>query len=169
MQLLRKGTAIMETIKSFTVNHIDLLPGLYVSRQDKVGEEIVTTFDMRVMRPNVEPVMDTGAIHTLEHLFATYLRNDAKWKERVIYLGPMGCRTGFYIILAGDLKPLDIKDLVSGMVDFAAEFEGDIPGVSARECGNYCDHNLLVAKYYANKYKNEVLSDFTEERYIYPR
>lgn len=158
----------METIKSFTVNHIDLIPGLYVSRQDKVGENIVTTFDMRIIRPNLEPPMDTGAIHTLEHLFATYLRNDNEWGDKVIYLGPMGCRTGFYIILAGDLKPQDIVNLVENMIDYAINFSGKIPGVSPAECGNCYDHNLPSAKYYASKYKLEVLEDFNEKRFVYP-
>lgn len=158
----------METIKSFTVNHTDLLPGLYVSRIDEVGREKVTTFDMRVMKPNVEPVMDTGAIHTLEHLFATYLRNDDEWKSRVIYFGPMGCRTGFYIILAGEVVPMDIKALMDRMIDFVIEFEGSIPGILPSECGNCYDHNLPVAKYYAKKYKDEVLNDFTENKRVYP-
>ncbi len=159
----------METIKSFTVNHIDLLPGLYVSRKDMVGDQVITTFDMRVTRPNLEPVMDTGAIHTMEHLFATYLRNDEEWKDRVIYFGPMGCRTGFYIILAGDYSPLDVVSLVGKATDFTINFTGKVPGVSPSECGNCYDHNLPAAKYYAGKYKIEVLEDFTENRYIYPQ
>lgn len=159
----------METIKSFTVNHTNLLPGLYVSRIDSVGEEKVTTFDMRVMKPNLEPVMDTGAIHTLEHLFATYLRNDEEWKSRVIYLGPMGCRTGFYIILAGEVAPGDIKPLMDRMITFVVNYEGDIPGILPSECGNCYDHNLPVAKYYATKYKEEVLDDFNDIRTNYPQ
>lgn len=158
----------METIKSFTVNHIDLLPGLYVSRKDMAGDQVITTFDMRVMRPNLEPVMDTGAMHTMEHLFATYLRNDSEWKDRVIYFGPMGCRTGFYVILAGDYTPLDVKELLAGATDFVIGFSGKIPGVSPAECGNCYDHNLPSAKYYASKYKLEVLDNFTKERYTYP-
>lgn len=159
----------MEKIASFTVNHIDLLTGLYVSRRDKIGAEIITTFDMRVTRPNVEPVMDTPAIHAIEHLGATFLRNDEEWKNKTVYLGPMGCRTGFYIILAGELEPCDIYELIRKMCDFILAFEGTIPGASARDCGNYLDLNLDMAKYYINKYKTEVIDNFTKERQVYPQ
>ena len=158
----------MKKIASFTVNHIDLLTGLYVSRRDKIGEETITTFDMRVTRPNVEPVMDTPAIHAIEHLGATFLRNNEQWKDKTVYFGPMGCRTGFYIILAGCLEPSDIYTLVCDMCDFILSYEGTIPGASARDCGNYLDLNLDMAKYYINKYKTEVLTDFTEKRTVYP-
>lgn len=159
----------MEKIASFTVNHIDLLTGLYVSRRDKVGGETVTTFDMRVTRPNTEPVMDTPALHAIEHLGATFLRNHADWKDRTVYFGPMGCRTGFYIILVGELDSLDIHALLCEMCDFILGYEGTIPGASARDCGNYLDLNLDMAKYYIRKYKTEVLDTFTEERRVYPK
>lgn len=159
----------MKKIASFTVNHIDLLTGLYVSRRDKVGGETVTTFDMRVTRPNAEPVMDTPALHAIEHLGATFLRNHPVWKDKTIYFGPMGCRTGFYIILIGELVPTDIYSLLQEMCDFILCYEGMIPGASARDCGNYLDLNLDMAKYYTQKYKTEVLEHFTEERYTYPQ
>lgn len=159
----------MKKIASFTVNHIDLLTGLYVSRRDKVGGETVTTFDMRVTRPNAEPVMDTPALHAIEHLGATFLRNHPVWKDKTIYFGPMGCRTGFYIILIGELVPTDIYSLLQEMCEFILHYEGTIPGASARDCGNYLDLNLDMAKYYTQKYKTEVLGHFTEERYIYPQ
>lgn len=159
----------MEKIASFTVNHIDLLTGLYVSRRDKVGGEAVTTFDMRVTRPNVEPVMDTPALHAIEHLGATFLRNHPHWKDKTVYFGPMGCRTGFYIILVGALSPIDIRPLMEEMCAFILAYKGDIPGASARDCGNYLDLNLDMAKYYIRKYKTEVLDDFTETRRVYPQ
>ncbi len=159
----------MEKIASFTVNHLDLLPGIYVSRKDYVGKEVLTTFDLRMTRPNKEPVMDTAAIHALEHLGATFLRNDAEWKERVIYFGPMGCRTGFYLILAGDLESRDILDLLGRMFQFVMDFEGEIPGASARDCGNYLDMNLSMAKYYAKNYVCQVLEGNIEERMCYPQ
>ena len=159
----------MEKIASFTVNHLDLLPGLYVSRRDKVGGETVTTFDMRVTRPNTEPVMDTAALHAIEHLGATFLRNDPDWKDKTVYFGPMGCRTGFYILLVGELEPLDILDCVKAMCDFILAYEGTIPGASARDCGNYLDMNLGMAKYYIARYRIEVLGDFTEQRHVYPK
>ena len=159
----------MEKISSFTVNHLDLLPGIYVSRKDYVGKEVLTTFDLRMTRPNKEPVMDTAAIHALEHLGATFLRNDAEWKERVIYFGPMGCRTGFYLILAGDLESRDILDLLGRMFQFVMDFEGEIPGASARDCGNYLDMNLSMAKYYAKNYVCQVLEGNIEERMCYPQ
>ena len=158
----------MNKIASFTVNHIDLLAGIYVSRKDMVGEEVMTTFDLRFTRPNLEPVMVTAGIHTIEHLGATFLRNHNGWKDKVIYFGPMGCRTGFYLILAGDLSSQDIVALVEEMIDFIIAFEGEIPGYSARDCGNYLDNNLDMAKYYAQKYKKEVLMDMGPNRLNYP-
>lgn len=158
----------MEKIASFTVNHIDLLTGLYVSRRDKVGGEVVTTFDMRVTRPNTEPVMDTPAMHAIEHLGATFLRNHPVWKEKTVYFGPMGCRTGFYILLAGELVPTDIYPLMQEMCAFILAYAGAIPGASARDCGNYLDLNLDMAKYYIRKYKTEVLDNFTQARQVYP-
>lgn len=158
----------MDKIASFTVNHLTLLPGIYVSRKDKVGSEVVTTFDLRMTRPNYEPVMNTAEVHTLEHLGATFLRNHPVWKEKVVYFGPMGCRTGFYLILAGDYESKDIVDLVTEMYAFMKDFEGEVPGAAARDCGNYLDMNLGMAKYVAKKYYDEVLTGITEERLVYP-
>lgn len=158
----------MKKIASFTVNHIDLLTGIYVSRKDSIGEEVATTFDLRFTRPNVEPVMVTAGIHALEHLGATFLRNDAEWADKTIYFGPMGCRTGFYVIFKGDLESKDIVDVITRMIDFVINFEGDIPGASPRDCGNYLDLNLEMAKYYAKKYKSEVLDNICDERLNYP-
>ena len=158
----------MEKIPSFTVNHEKLLTGIYVSRKDRVGDEIVTTFDLRFTRPNLEPVMDTAAVHAIEHLGATYLRNDPVWKDKTIYFGPMGCRTGFYVIFKGDLSSEDIVDIISRTTDFIIDFEGEIPGASPRDCGNYLDMNLSMAAYYARKYKREVLENITPDRLNYP-
>lgn len=157
----------MKKIASFTVNHLTLIPGLYVSRIDKVNDSFVTTFDIRITKPNTEPVMDNPGIHAIEHLGATFLRNHDKWKEQVIYFGPMGCRTGFYMILAGNYNSLDVYDLVKEMFEFIINYEGVIPGASAIECGNYLDLNLSMAKFYAKKYKKEVLENFIEEKYNY--
>lgn len=157
----------MDKIASFTVNHLTLIPGLYVSRIDKVNDSFVTTFDIRITRPNTEPVMDNPGIHAIEHLGATFLRNHRIWKDLVIYFGPMGCRTGFYMILSGNYKSLDVYELVKEMFEFIINYEGDIPGASPIECGNYLDLNLSMAKFYANKYKLEVLDKFTEEKYNY--
>lgn len=157
----------MKKIASFTVNHLELIPGLYVSRLDKVGENYLTTFDIRITRPNFEPVIDNPALHAIEHLGATFLRNHANWKDDVIYFGPMGCRTGCYLILSGNLNPLDVYGLVKEMFEFIVSYEGIIPGASAIECGNYLDLNLSMAKFYAKKYLDEVLNDFTEEKYLY--
>ena len=158
----------MEKIASFTIDLIKLQPGIYVSRKDKVGAETLTTFDLRMTSPNEEPVMNTAEMHTIEHLAATYLRNHADWKERVIYFGPMGCRTGFYLILAGDLESRDIVSLMQDMYQFIADFEGDVPGASAKDCGNYLDMNLPMAKYIARKYLTEVLTNISEDRLTYP-
>ena len=158
----------MEKIASFTIDHLELEAGLYVSRKDKKGDVTVTTFDMRITAPNREPVIDVPALHTIEHLAATFLRNHADWKERVIYFGPMGCRTGFYLILAGDLESRDIVPLMKEMYQFIAEFEGEVPGASAKDCGNYLDMNLPMAKFLARKYLTEVLDNISENRLIYP-
>ena len=158
----------MNKIASFTVNHIDLLAGVYVSRRDTVGEEVITTFDLRMTMPNREPVMNTAEVHTIEHLAATFLRNDEEYKDRVIYFGPMGCRTGFYLILAGDLTSRDILPLLERLYRFMADFEGEVPGASPRDCGNYLDMNLPMAKYLSKKYLDEVLTGITEERLKYP-
>ena len=159
----------MEKIASFTIDHIKLQPGIYVSRKDTVGAETLTTFDLRMTSPNEEPVMNTAEMHTIEHLAATYLRNHPTWKERVIYFGPMGCRTGFYLILAGDLESTDIVDLMKDMWTFIADFEGEVPGASAKDCGNYLDMNLPMAKYLAKKYLNKVINNITPDRLVYPQ
>ena len=158
----------MEKITSFTIDHLRLQTGLYVSRVDCAGQEKITTFDIRMTRPNVEPVMDTAAVHAIEHLGATWLRNDPQWKDRVLYFGPMGCRTGFYLLLAGEYKSADILPLVDGMFRFIAAFEGEIPGASAKDCGNYLDMNLPMARYHAEKYIREVLDHPAPQRLCYP-
>lgn len=158
----------MEKIASFTVNHLTLLPGIYVSRKDTVGQEVITTFDLRMTRPNFEPVMNTAEIHTLEHLGATFLRNHPEYKDKVIYFGPMGCRTGFYLLLAGDYESKDIVPLVTEMYAFMKDYEGEVPGAAARDCGNYLDMNLNMARFVAKRYYDEVLTGITEERLVYP-
>lgn len=158
----------MNKIASFTVNHLDLLTGVYVSRRDKVGGEVITTFDLRFTRPNVEPPMDTPGIHALEHLGATFLRNHKEWADKTIYFGPMGCRTGFYVIFAGNLEPEDIVGVLREMAEYVLSYEGEIPGYSPRDCGNYLDTNLTLAKYYMKKYKDEVLDNPVKERMVYP-
>ncbi|MBQ9118470.1 MAG: S-ribosylhomocysteine lyase [Lachnospiraceae bacterium] len=158
----------MKQIASFTINHLVLFPGVYVSRKDKINAETITTFDLRMTRPNYEPVMNTAEIHTLEHLGATFLRNHPEFGEKIIYFGPMGCRTGFYLLLAGDYESADIIPLLTEMYRFMADFEGEVPGASAVECGNYLDMNLPMAKYLAAKYLNEVLMNITPERMTYP-
>ena len=158
----------MEKITSFTIDHLRLQTGLYVSRVDCAGQEKITTFDIRMTRPNAEPVMDTAAVHAIEHLGATYLRNEPQWKDRVLYFGPMGCRTGFYLLLAGAYTSRDILPLVDGMFRFIAGYEGEIPGASAKDCGNYLDMNLPMARYHAEKYIREVLDHPAQDRLIYP-
>lgn len=158
----------MEKITSFTIDHIKLLPGLYVSRKDMVGEYPVTTFDIRMTKPNEEPVMNTAEMHTIEHLAATFLRNHAQFGAKTLYFGPMGCRTGFYLLLSGDYESKDIVPLMKEMFTFIADYEGEIPGASAKDCGNYLDMNLPMARYCAKKYLNEVLENITEERLVYP-
>ena len=157
----------MEKITSFTIDHIKLQPGLYVSRKDKVGSETITTFDLRFTSPNEEPVMNTAEMHTVEHLAATYLRNEPKWKEKVIYFGPMGCRTGFYLLLAGDHTSRDILPLVTDCFRFIRDFRGEVPGASAKDCGNYLDMNLPMANYLAGRY-TALLEGITEDRLVYP-
>lgn len=156
----------MEKIASFQVNHLTLLPGIYVSRKDHVGSETVTTFDIRMTRPNFEPVMNTAEIHTLEHLGATFLRNHAQYGDKTIYFGPMGCRTGFYLLLAGDYESKDIVPLVKEMYAFMRDFEGEVPGAAARDCGNYLDMNLPMANFVAGKFC-EVLENIDESRLMY--
>ena len=157
----------MEKITSFTIDHIKLQPGLYVSRKDRVGSETVTTFDLRLVSPNEEPVMNTAEIHTMEHLAATYLRNEPKWKEKVLYFGPMGCRTGFYLLLSGDLQSRDIVELVRDCFRFIGDFAGEVPGASAKDCGNYLDMNLPMANYWGKKYA-ALLENITDDRLVYP-
>lgn len=142
----------MEKIASFTIDHLRLRPGLYVSRKDRIGAENVTTFDLRITAPNIEPVMNTAEVHAMEHLGATYLRNDPVWKDRVVYFGPMGCRTGFYLLLSGDLESEDVLPLVADTFRFIRDFSGEIPGASAKDCGNYLDMNLPMAQFYARRY-----------------
>ncbi len=158
----------MEKITSFTINHLDLIPGVYVSRIDHVGAEPITTFDIRMTTPNKEPVMNTAEIHTIEHLGATFLRNDAEYADKMIYFGPMGCRTGFYLIFAGELTSRDIIPVLTRMFTFIAEYDGEIPGAAPKDCGNYLDQNLGMANYLAQKYLAEVLTDISEDRLIYP-
>ncbi len=158
----------MEKIASFTINHIALEPGVYVSRKDHIGKETVTTFDLRITSPNDEPVMNTAEVHTIEHLGATYLRNDPQWQDKIVYFGPMGCRTGFYLILAGDLESKDIVELVTAMFEFVRDFEGEIPGASPRDCGNYLDMNLNMAHYIAKQYLGRTLYGIDERHLNYP-
>ncbi|MCI8605563.1 MAG: S-ribosylhomocysteine lyase [Hungatella sp.] len=158
----------MEKITSFTIDHLRLLPGVYVSRKDHAGDAVVTTFDIRMTRPNFEPVMNTAEVHTMEHLGATFLRNDPEFKDRVLYFGPMGCRTGFYLLLAGDYESRDIAPLMTRMFTFMRDFEGDVPGAAPKDCGNYLDMNLPMTKLLADKYLKEVLEGISEERLIYP-
>ena len=159
----------MNKIPSFTINHEKLLRGIYVSRKDEVGGEVVTTFDIRMKKPNREPVMHPGALHTIEHLAATFLRNDAEWKDRVIYWGPMGCLTGYYLLLRGDLQSENIVDLMRRTFKFVAEYEGEIPGAAPRDCGNYLLHDLPMAKWEARKFLTEVLDDIKPENLTYPQ
>lgn len=154
----------MDKIESFQVDHLHLLPGLYLSRRDKNEESFVSTFDLRFTAPNREPVMDMPAIHTIEHLGATFLRNSLQ-KERVVYFGPMGCRTGFYLLLFGTQEPKDIFPLVLEMCDFILSFEGEIPGAKPEECGNYSEQNLNMAKYYVKRYRQTLT---VEKRFTYP-
>lgn len=157
----------MEKIASFTIDHLRLRPGLYVSRKDRIGAETVTTFDLRITAPNIEPVMNTAEVHAMEHLGATYLRNDPTWKDRVVYFGPMGCRTGFYLLLSGDLASEDVLSLVADTFRFIRDFSGEIPGASAKDCGNYLDMNLPMAQFYARRYVS-VLETAAPETLRYP-
>ena len=158
----------MEKIASFTIDHIRLLPGVYVSRKDRVGAETITTFDLRMTKPNEEPVMNTAEVHTIEHLGATFLRNHPDYKERVIYFGPMGCRTGFYLLLAGDYASDDIVPLMIEMYEFIRDYRGEVPGASPKDCGNYLDMNLGMANYLAKRYLEQVLYHITPAQLHYP-
>lgn len=159
----------MDKIPSFTINHERLLRGIYVSRKDVVGGETITTFDIRMKEPNREPALHPGALHTIEHLAATYLRNDPEWKERVIYWGPMGCLTGNYLLLRGDLVSADIVELMSRTFRFVADFEGDVPGAAPKDCGNYLLHDLPMARWEARKFVDEVLCHMTDANMSYPQ
>lgn len=158
----------MEKIVSFTIDHLRLMPGLYVSRVDYVGGYPVTTFDIRITSPNDEPVLNTAEVHTLEHLGATFLRNHEDWKDKIVYFGPMGCRTGFYLLAAGEYQSEDFVPLMKEMFTFIAGFEGEVPGAHPKDCGNYLDMNLPMAKYIARKYLKEVLENISPERLHYP-
>ena len=157
----------MQKITSFTIDHIKLEPGLYVSRKDKVGAETVTTFDLRLTSPNDEPVMNTAEAHTIEHLAATFLRNEPNWKEKVLYFGPMGCRTGFYLLLAGDYESADVVDLMKACFEFIRDFRGEVPGASAKDCGNYLDMNLGMANYWGRRYA-ALLENIDRAHLVYP-
>ena len=159
----------MEKIASFTIDHIKLQPGVYVSRKDNVGAEVITTFDLRMTSPNEEPVMNTAEMHTIEHLAATFLRNHTDYKDKTIYFGPMGCRTGFYLLLAGDYTSGDIIPLMIEMFEFIRDFHDEVPGASAKDCGNYLDMNLGMANYLAKRYLDNVLYEINDNRLIYPQ
>lgn len=158
----------MEKIPSFTIDHNRLLRGIYVSRKDKVGGDTVTTFDIRMKEPNREPALHPGALHTIEHLAATYLRNDSEWKDSIVYWGPMGCLTGNYLLMKGDLQPADIVELMKRTFAFVAAFEGDVPGAAPQDCGNWLLHDLPMARWEARKYLEEVLENISEENMSYP-
>lgn len=158
----------MEKITSFTIDHIKLEPGVYVSRKDHVGQEVITTFDLRMTSPNDEPVMNTAEVHTIEHLAATYLRNDPQFGDKTIYFGPMGCRTGFYLLLAGDYESKDIVKLVTDLYEFIRDFKGEVPGASPKDCGNYLDMNLGMANYLADRYLKQTLYKIDEAHLVYP-
>ncbi len=158
----------MEKIASFTIDHIKLVPGLYVSRRDFVGDAPVTTFDIRMTSPNDEPVMNTAEVHAIEHLAATFLRNHPDYGDKVLYFGPMGCRTGFYLLLAGEYSSRDILPLVRETFDYIAHFEGAVPGAQARDCGNYLDMNLPMARFMAARYLKDVLTDPQDSQLFYP-
>lgn len=159
----------MDKITSFTIDHLNLLPGVYVSRKDKAGGAVITTFDIRMTRPNFEPVMNTAEVHTIEHLAATFLRNHNLWKERVLYFGPMGCRTGFYLLLAGDYESEDIVPLMKELFTFIRDYRGEVPGACARDCGNYLDMNLPMANWLADRFLREVLDGIDGSRLVYPK
>lgn len=158
----------MKKIPSFTIDHDKLLRGIYVSRKDSVGDDTVTTFDIRMKEPNREPALHQGALHTIEHLAATFLRNDEEWQDRIVYWGPMGCLTGNYLLVKGDLESKDIVDLMKRTFRFIANYDGDIPGAAPKDCGNYLLQDLPMARYEAKKYLTEVLEVIKEENLVYP-
>lgn len=159
----------METIASFTVDHLTLEPGIYVSRVDRdpATGAVVTTFDIRLTAPNREPVMNTAEVHTIEHLGATFLRNDTVWSSRVVYFGPMGCRTGFYLVVFGEVASREIMPLIRDLFDFVAGFEGEIPGAAPEACGNYLDQNLSAAQWWARRFLRETLEDIDDAHLAY--
>ena len=158
----------MEKIASFTIDHLKLVPGVYVSRKDTIGKEVITTFDLRMTSPNDEPVMNTAEVHTIEHLAATFLRNHPVYGGKTIYFGPMGCRTGFYLLLAGDLTSKEIVPLMIEMFEFIRDFKDEVPGASPKDCGNYLDMNLPMANYLAKRYLDNVLYNIDDSRLVYP-
>lgn len=158
----------MEKIASFTIDHLKLVPGVYVSRKDTIGREVITTFDLRMTSPNDEPVMNTAEVHTIEHLAATFLRNHPVYGDKTIYFGPMGCRTGFYLLLAGDLTSKEIVPLIIEMFEFIRDFKDEVPGASPKDCGNYLDMNLPMANYLAKRYLDNVLYNIDDSRLVYP-
>lgn len=158
----------MEKIPSFTIDHNKMVRGIYVARKDKYNDVTITSFDIRMKEPNREPVIDMPALHTIEHLGATFLRNHKEWKENVIYFGPMGCRTGNYLVLNGDLTSQEIAPLITEMFEFIKNYSDEIPGATAKDCGNYSEQNLNIAKWEANKYLNEVLYNLEEKNLVYP-
>ena len=157
----------MEKIASFTIDHLKLVPGVYVSRKDTIGKEVITTFDLRMTSPNDEPVMNTAEVHTIEHLAATFLRNHPVYGNKTIYFGPMGCRTGFYLLLAGNLTSKEIIPLMIEMFEFIRDFNGEVPGASPKDCGNYLDMNLPMANYLAKRYLDNVLYNIDDSRLVY--
>lgn len=158
----------MKTIPSFTIDHIHLLRGIYVSRKDQIGNDVVTTFDIRMKEPNREPALGQGVIHTIEHLAATYLRNNPQWSDRIVYWGPMGCLTGNYLLIRGDFEPNDILSLMQDTFKFVSEFEGEIPGAAPKDCGNYLLHDLPMAKWESAKFLHEILEQMTPANMQYP-
>ena len=158
----------MKKIPSFTIDHIRLVRGIFVSRKDELNGGVITTFDVRMKEPNREPALGQGALHTIEHLAATYLRNEPSWKDKIIYWGPMGCLTGNYLLMKGDLESKDIVELMKETFRLIAEYEGEIPGATARDCGNYMLNNLPMAKWEARKYLIEVLQNMSEANMTYP-
>jgi len=157
----------MEKIKSFQVDHLRLKPGVYVSRRDTIADAVLTTFDLRFKEPNKEPVIDQPALHTIEHLCATFLRSHNEWGSKTIYFGPMGCRTGFYVIFAGDYESKDVLPILREMLEWIEKFEGPIPGASAEECGNWREQNLDMAKFECRKYA-ALLKNPSREHLEYP-
>ena len=158
----------MEKIASFTIDHLKLVPGVYVSRKDTISKEVITTFDLRMTSPNDEPVMNTAEVHTIEHLAATFLRNHPVYANKTIYFGPMGCRTGFYLLLAGNLTSKEIIPLMIEMFEFIRDFNGEVPGASPKDCGNYLDMNLPMANYLAKRYLDNVLYNIDDSCLVYP-